>query len=69
MTVDDTVTKILQDNPSLNLNMNHYAQTGHRAYARMIEIDLNHIKKHYDIQYYNQFNHVYQQIREVYKDE
>ena len=69
MAVDDEVTKILQNTPSLVLNMDHYAETGHRAYASMVEIDLNHIKKHYDIQYYNQFNHIYQQIREVYKDE
>lgn len=67
MTIDKKINQILQTYPSLHNNLNHYAETGFQSYAKMIEFDLNLIKQHYGNDYYNQFNHIYEGIQELYR--
>jgi len=60
MTIDDHVLE------ALHHNLNHYAETGLKDYAKMIEFDLKIIKQNYGQDVYNKLNHIYQGIREVF---
>jgi cyclopropane fatty-acyl-phospholipid synthase-like methyltransferase len=66
MTIDDHVLEAMVTRPALHHNLNHYAETGLKDYAKMIEFDLKIIKQNYGQDVYNKLNHIYQGIREVF---
>ena len=67
MTIDDHVLEAMNIVPFLHNHLNLYAETGFKTYAIMIEDELNHVRKHYGPDVYNQLNHVYQGISQIHQ--
>jgi len=69
MTIDDHVLQAMATRPFLHNALNQYAETGMQTYARMIEFDLKIIKQNYGNDVYNQLNHIYQGVIELYRND
>lgn len=69
MTINELVLKAIEGHPNLHNNLNHYATSGDKSYAELIEFDLKIIKQQYGNVIYNQFNHIYNGIKEVNNNE
>ena len=67
--ISEEVKKVLDERSMLHKSLDNFALTGHRNYARLIDIELKEVKMHYTNKVYNDLMHIYNNIQQLYAGE